>query len=261
MAPDRARMGELHEEFLAVLNGGRKSKASGSTWKDQADGRGNELTEHFAFAWDGKSTRGQSIAVSRDMITKIREQAASERPQLGLRFYGTDDLQQVDEDWIAIPAADYGELLAAARLSAGAEQALLEAGRISAEARDALAEAERQAHPLRTIRPDSLFTDPASPPALHGTYPSHLPPPPHEMWPCLVIDSRHGTDEPDSLGLESKGYSVAADGRVNDYGISSVRYDRGMGWVRLYVNDVVVRSGLLYIDGALRVRVGPPPTL
>ena len=54
------------------------------------------------------------------------------------------------------------------------------------------------------------------------------------------------------------GYNIAADGYVNEYGVTSVRYDMGLGYVRLYVNDTVVRSGMLFVDRALRVTVSPP---
>lgn len=273
MAPDRNEMARLHEEFLAALNGGRKSKASGSTWKDQGDGRGNSLTEEFAFAWDGKSTRGQSIAVSREMITKIREQAAGERPQIGLRFYGSDDLRQVDEDWIAITAADYAELLADARyrpdsvvVPAPAEQDLTGPGGWLPDPPFVREREGRWQDPLAT--PDYTHTDPGPqvvilpqdgvpgpvPPPLHGVYPADLPPPPHQLWPCLVVDSRTLPGEP--ARRENKGYQVAIDGRITEFSVSSVRYDTGLGHTTLYVNEGIVRSGQLYVDGALRVMVG-----
>lgn len=109
--PTTQQMGDKHEVFLAQVNGGTKTRASGSKWHDQGDGR-NAHDEPFAFCWDGKSTRGQQIAVTLAMIAKIREQAQGERPQIGLRWYGNDALDQVTEDWIAIPAADFEELKA-----------------------------------------------------------------------------------------------------------------------------------------------------
>lgn len=109
--PTTQQMGDKHEVFLAQVNGGTKTRASGSQWHDQGDGR-NTHDEPFAFCWDGKSTRGQQIAVTLAMIAKIREQAQGERPQIGLRWYGNDALDQVTEDWIAIPAADFEELKA-----------------------------------------------------------------------------------------------------------------------------------------------------
>lgn len=113
--PTTQRMGERHEEFLAEINGGTKTKSSGNQWHDQGDGR-DAHDAPFAFCWDGKSTRGKQIAVTLDMIAKIREQAQGERPQIGLRWYGNDALDKVTEDWIAITAADFAEMKQDARL-------------------------------------------------------------------------------------------------------------------------------------------------
>jgi hypothetical protein len=260
MALDRNEMARLHEEFLARLNGGRKSKASGSTWKDQGDGRNNELTDDFAFAWDGKATRGQSITIDRAMIAKIREQAAGERPQIGLRWYGSDDLRQVDEDLIVITAADYAELLAAARSAVHFAQTsglpVITVPTASQE-QDLTGPGGWLPDPEWIREREGKWTSP--PPALHGIYPADLPPPPQEMWPCLIVDSRHAPG--DATGaMQSHGYQVDADGRVTEHGIHSVRSDMGLGWVALYVNDTIVRSGMLYVDGALRVQIVPKRT-
>jgi hypothetical protein len=107
-------MGEKHEEYLAGVNAGRKSKASGSQWTDPADGR-NAHDEPYALAWDGKSTLGKSIAVTLDMIRKIREQALGEIPQIGLRWYANQSLRDVLEDWVAVPGDDWKDILASAR--------------------------------------------------------------------------------------------------------------------------------------------------
>jgi hypothetical protein len=252
-------MAELHEEYLAEVFGGRKTRGSGSQWQDQGDGHNNRLTTEFAFGWDGKSTLGKGITVDRAMLEKIREQAGGERPAIGLRFYGTEDLKQVDEDWVAITAADLAELLEAARWS------VAEVGQAIAAARQSW----EQEQVGTQVGPDSWFPDPPRPgpvpvqppsspvPVLSGPYPVQLlPVPPHELWPCLVVDGRH--DEGDAGSITSRGYWIADDGTVTDRSVSSVRYDRGMGELRLYVDDVRVIRGELYIDGTLRVRVGGP---
>lgn len=113
-APPTAEMGRLHEEYLAALNAGRRSKASGSQWTDPADGRNSHDTP-FALAWDGKSTKGKGITVTLEMIGKIRDQALGEIPEIGLRWYANDSLRDVTEDWIAVPGTDWGEILVAAR--------------------------------------------------------------------------------------------------------------------------------------------------
>lgn len=122
-SPPTQQMGEKHEEYLARVNGGTRTRASGSQWFDQGDGRSNH-DEPFAFCWDGKSTLGKSISVSREMLAKIREQAQGERPQVGLRFYGNANLDDVDEDWVAVPGDDWEEVLASARAWTVLETAL-----------------------------------------------------------------------------------------------------------------------------------------
>lgn len=112
--PPTAEMGERHELYLAEVFGGAKTRASGSKWFDQGDVRNNH-DQPFAFCVDGKSTLGKSIAVTRDMIKKIRDQAQGEAPALGLRFYGNANLDQVDEDWVAVTGADWEAVLASAR--------------------------------------------------------------------------------------------------------------------------------------------------
>jgi hypothetical protein len=67
----------------------------------------------FAFAWDGKSTLGKSVGVSRVMWEKAKEQAGGERPALPLRFYDNERLD-VGEDLIVLGLDDFAELLAAA---------------------------------------------------------------------------------------------------------------------------------------------------
>lgn len=108
------RMGAAHEQFLAVTLGGRQAKGSGNQWRDQMDGRHNRLTEQFAYAWDGKSTLGKSIGVSRAMWEKAREQAGGERPMLGLRWYDNESLE-VGLDLVVVSAYDLSEMLAVIR--------------------------------------------------------------------------------------------------------------------------------------------------
>lgn len=107
------KMGDAHEEFLVDLLDGRQSQGSGNQWTNPMDGRTNRMTEGYAFAWDGKSTLGQSIGVSLKMWEKAREQAGGERPMLGLRFYATERLQ-VTRDLVVVDAHDMAEVLEAA---------------------------------------------------------------------------------------------------------------------------------------------------
>lgn len=106
----RNKMGKLHEEALVTFLGGRKTKASGSQWRDQMDGRHNRMSRRFAFAWDGKSTLAKSISVTREMWAKAKEQAGGERPMLALRWYGNERLD-VAEDLVVLSLHDFVELL------------------------------------------------------------------------------------------------------------------------------------------------------
>lgn len=103
------RMSDAHEIFLAALLKGRRAKASGAMWHDPIDGRQNRMYDEYAFAWDGKSTLGKSIGVSRAMWEKAREQAGGERPMLALRFYD-DERLNVAHDLIVVDAYDFAEM-------------------------------------------------------------------------------------------------------------------------------------------------------
>lgn len=107
---DKQEMGKRHVRYLAELLGLRETPGSGNQWKDPIDARSPEGPELFRWAAEAKSTLGGSIAFSRDLIAKAREQAGGERPMIGLRFYRTEDLQEIDEDWVAVLANDFGEM-------------------------------------------------------------------------------------------------------------------------------------------------------
>lgn len=107
------KMGGAHERHLVRVLGGYRTKASGAVWTDQMDGRHNRDAQPFAFAWDGKSTLGKSVGVSRVMWEKAREQAAGERPMLALRYYDNERLD-VGEDLVVLSLNDFAEMLDAA---------------------------------------------------------------------------------------------------------------------------------------------------
>lgn len=104
-------MGDAHEAFLQEVLGGRRTRGSGNQWNNQMDGRHNRMTDPFAFAWDGKSTMGLSIGVTRPMWRKAVDQAGGERPMLGLRFYANSRLD-VDLDLVVVNVYDMSEMLA-----------------------------------------------------------------------------------------------------------------------------------------------------
>ncbi len=107
------RMGLDHELHVVSLLGGRKTKASGSQWNDQMDGRHNRMALRFAWAWDCKATLSKSLSVSRTMWAKAVQQAGAERPLLPLRFYGNERLDVV-LDLVVLSLDDFTELLEAA---------------------------------------------------------------------------------------------------------------------------------------------------
>lgn len=104
------KMSDAHESWLIDLFGGRRTKNSGATWHNQMDGRTSSRTVTYAFAWDGKSTLGKSVGVSREMWTKAVEQALPERPMLPLRFYDNERLD-VGYDLVVMSAYDAAELI------------------------------------------------------------------------------------------------------------------------------------------------------
>lgn len=106
----RKRMGDLHEDFLHKLFGGRRARSSGNQFNDQMDGRLDRYEQTHAYAWDGKSTLAKSTTVSREMWAKAIEQSHGERPMLALRFYD-DERLTVGLDLVVIDAHDMAELL------------------------------------------------------------------------------------------------------------------------------------------------------
>lgn len=104
------RMSDKHETDVAMWLGGRKSKGSGNQHNDQMDGRTNRYQNRFAWAWDCKATRGQSVSVSLKMLDKAIEQAGGERPLIPLRFYANDRLTE-HRDVFVVDKDDFLELL------------------------------------------------------------------------------------------------------------------------------------------------------
>lgn len=104
------KMSDAHEAYLAEAFGARLTPGSGNQPANPMDARMNRYADAVAFAFDGKSTRGQSISVTRSMLTKAREQAHGERPAIALRFYDNDRLTEY-EDWVLVLADDLRELM------------------------------------------------------------------------------------------------------------------------------------------------------
>lgn len=109
---DVKRLADRHEQHVASMLGAKNSRASGSQWHDQADGRMSRYADQFAWAFDCKCALPQtkSIGVSREMWVKIEEQAHGNRPMIPLRFYSTSR-GDVFRDLVVITLDDLVELL------------------------------------------------------------------------------------------------------------------------------------------------------
>lgn len=258
--PTTQEMGERHEVYLAEINGGTKSRSSGNQWDDPGDGRNNH-DEPFAFCWDGKSTKGKQNVITLAMIEKIREQALGEYPQIGLRWYANEVLDEVAEDWIAVPGEQWGEIIRAARKLVELESehgdlagaiAHLEHAR-DTEARAALGmaeelrEAQRQLADERSMRGtkitlegEPVLSDPRL--AVPGYVPS---------LPWKIISVTHVDGRTVSTGIE---YDALGHQRLFKPG--QVRVERSANnRPRLFEGDVKIPCGDLYVDGIIRARV------
>lgn len=114
--PVTRKMSDRHEEDLAELLGGKRTRNSGAVWSDQSDGHHLQSEEHWRFAWDGKSTLGKSIGITRDMVTKLRQQSRGLLPLLPLRWYRDNRLTGVDIDMVALDLETFVEILDDANL-------------------------------------------------------------------------------------------------------------------------------------------------
>lgn len=129
---DRTRMGQLHESFAAEALGGRPTRGSGNQWSDPNDTRDNHHVTPFALSVQCKSTLSASHAVTREILSKLTEEAGGELPCLALRWYPNERLDHlaIGDDWAMLRAADLSEVLAMARRMA-----------------------EQDAHPVMILRP------------------------------------------------------------------------------------------------------------
>jgi hypothetical protein len=108
-------LSNLHEDFLADLLKGRKTKNSGAQWNDQMDGVNDPYEQPYAMAWDGKATQGKSVGVTRDMWAKAVEQSHGLITALALRWYGPGYALKPELDLIAVEAQEFAAILADAR--------------------------------------------------------------------------------------------------------------------------------------------------
>jgi hypothetical protein len=247
-----ARMGELHEIHLAEINGGRKSVSSGNQWHDAADGR-NSRDDPFNFAWDGKSTLGKGINVTLDMIAKIREQAGGERPQIGLRWYGSGDLTQVTEDWIAVPDVDFEEMKIAATAYEAAKAAMAESAvaidEIIAETETLRAANEEVLRRLEMAQATVAALRAEAQQGQERAIPGYVP-----RLPWVTVHMMIDEDDPERKVVHA-GVRYEADGAQVPFKVHEVRIERTVNnRPRLVVNGRLVKNGDLYRQGRRLVR-------
>lgn len=112
--PTTRKLSDQHEQFLAELLDGRRTRGSGNQFNDQMDGR-NDTTQPHALAWDGKATQGKSVGVTRAMWEKAVEQAHGLIPVLALRWYHEGYTLKPELDLVTVEANDFAAILADAR--------------------------------------------------------------------------------------------------------------------------------------------------
>lgn len=110
-APVTRKMSDLHERHVAEVLDGTRTRNSGAVWSDQSDGHHLASDEHWRFAWDGKSTLGKSIGVTREMWEKLGQQSRNLLPMLPLRWYRDNRCVNVDLDLVAIELDTFAEIL------------------------------------------------------------------------------------------------------------------------------------------------------
>lgn len=104
------KLSDRHEEDLAAILGGQMTKGSGNQFNDPMDGKHEYGSQRYTFAWDGKSSLGRSVSVSREMWAKAVDQARSFLPMVALRLYRSERLQ-VDMDLVAVEVNTFAEIL------------------------------------------------------------------------------------------------------------------------------------------------------
>lgn len=103
-------MSDRQERRLAERLGGRMTRGSGNQFNDQGDGR-RKHGSPLAYCWDGKSTTGKGITVTREMWEKITRQAHWGRPMLALGFFSDERLSDFDISLILVSDDDFAEQL------------------------------------------------------------------------------------------------------------------------------------------------------
>lgn len=106
--PTTREMSDAHEQFIVEQFGGTIQRGSGNQFNRQMDVI-QSPQGFYPMAFDGKSTLGQSISVSREMWGKAIQQSHGLTPALPLRFYDTWNLHP-GLDLVVVSADTLAEL-------------------------------------------------------------------------------------------------------------------------------------------------------
>lgn len=120
-------MSKRHEEDLCEVLEGEGTRNSGAVWSDPSDGHQTSSEGFWRFAWDGKSTLGKSIGITKEMWDKICEQARGLEPMIPLRWYRDQRLTMVELDLVVISLETFSEM----QKDANAYRALVNEGKVS----------------------------------------------------------------------------------------------------------------------------------
>jgi hypothetical protein len=118
-------MSDRHERRLAEVLEGRITRGSGSTFKDQGDGKQAYRSAEFVFCWDGKATRARSASVKLEDWEKITEQSHWARPLLPIRFYHDDRLTRFT-DLVVLDLETFADLQSTANEIAALRERIVE---------------------------------------------------------------------------------------------------------------------------------------
>lgn len=129
--PTTRQMSDLHEGHVAFMMGGRVTRGSGCTARDQLDGR-QSWRRSIRFAWDAKCTLGKSLSITREVWAKVVVQAHDARPMMALRWYRNERLD-VELELGVTTLADLSELAEQSRCMDLARElvAMVAEGRVS----------------------------------------------------------------------------------------------------------------------------------
>ena len=252
--PDTHAMAERHEQHVAEVLGGARTRGSGSQWHDKGDGH----TAHgdlFEWFWDCKSTLGKSLSITRVMLAKLDEEAHSGRPLLPVVFFDSDRLDVAPAGYrYLIREDDLLELIETATQQAPngdaelLKQAVDQFREQEVGLRAKVAELKQDNSDLR--REIARLQEQQAPAAEPEAPAPRSGPGPLPALPWTVIWQQQGTSRHVGIVYDAQGHPHPME-------VGTVRVEPVTETTsRLMVDDQIVRAGDLYVNGRLTVRVG-----